>query len=304
MKLKRVILTLLTLVILSAAGVVGYYAYAWYSFTNKIQQPGAATSLPEWVGNERVNVLLLGVDKRDGEKSARSDSILLASLDPVTKKAQLFSILRDSWVSIPGYRNNRINTAYELGGPELIAQTVEDLTGLPINYYVVTDFRGFEKVVDAVGGVDMYVEKNMDYTLYDNGGYYDIHLKQGYQHLDGHKALQYVRFRHDAMGDFTRTQRQRNFLKALGTKLKSGTGIWKLPDVLDAMSPYIKTNMSSSDMLRLAALGYSVDMSTVKSEQIPPQSILREKLVGGAQVIDPRPEKTRKYIQDLLNANP
>lgn len=304
MKLKRIILTVLALFILSVAGIAGYYAYSWYSFSSKIKQPAIATSLAEWTGENRVNVLLLGIDKRDGDPSTRSDSILLASIDPVTKDAHLFSILRDSWVSIPGHRKNRINTAFEVGGPELMAKTVEKFTGLPINYYVVTDFRGFEKVVDAVGGIDMYVEKDMDYLLYDNGGYFDIHLKKGQQTLNGHKALQYVRFRHDKMGDFTRTERQRKLLKALAVKLKSTTGIWKMPSILEAMSPYITTNMNASDMLRLADLTYKLDVNQLKTEQIPPASILREKKIGGAQVIDPRPEDTKRYIEKMLGNAP
>jgi LCP family protein required for cell wall assembly len=300
MRVRRILRTIFVLLLLSVIGLGGYYAYSFYSFTTKIQKPTTATSLPEWTGTERVNILLLGVDKRDYEESTRSDSILLASIDPVTKKAHLFSILRDSWVEIPGHRKNRINTAYELGGPELMAETVENLTGLPIQYYVVTDFQGFEKVVDALGGVDLYVEKDMEYYLYENNGYYDIVLKKGYQHLDGRKALQYARFRHDKLGDFSRTERQRKLLKALAEKAKSGTSIWKLPSVLEAVSPYVTTNMGSSDMLRLANLGYKLDLENLQTEQIPPSNILREKTIGGAQVIDPRKERTQEYIRELL----
>ncbi len=302
--IKKIFVTVLVLLLISAAAVFGYFAYSFYSFSSKVKQPASSTSLPEWKGTERVNVLLLGVDKRDYEQSTRSDTILLASIDPVTKKAHLFSILRDSWVDIPGHKKNRINSAYELGGPELMAQAVEDLTGLPIQYYVVTDFKGFEKVVDAVGGVDMYVEKDMDYVLYDNNGQFDIHLKKGMQHLDGSKALQYARFRHDKMGDFTRTERQRKLIKALGSKVISGTNILRIPSVLEAVTPYVTTNMGSSDMLRLANLGYKIDMNNLQTEQIPPANILRTKRVRGADVIDPRRDRTRKYIQELLGLPP
>ncbi|AMA74267.1 MULTISPECIES: LCP family protein [Aneurinibacillus] len=298
--LKTILRMTFVFLLLFGIGLGAYYAYSFYSFTTKIQKPGTATSLPEWTGKERVNILLLGVDKRDYEESTRSDSIMVVSIDPVTQKAHLFSILRDSWVEIPGHRKNRINAAYELGGPELMAETVENLTGLPIQYYVVTDFKGFEKVVDALGGVDLYVEKDMEYYLYENNGYYDILLKKGYQHLDGRKALQYVRFRHDKMGDFSRTERQRKFLKALAEKAKSGTSIWKVPRVLEAISPYVTTNMGSTDMLRLANLAYKIDLENLQTEQIPPSTILREKTIGGAQVIDPRAERTKEYIRELL----
>lgn len=298
--LRSILRIVFVVLLLGAIGIGGYYAYSFYSFTSKIQQPGTATSLPEWTGKERVNILLMGVDKRENEESTRSDSILVASIDPETKKAQLFSILRDSWVEIPGYRKSRINTAYEVGGPELMAQTVENLTGLPIQYYVTTDFKGFEKVVDALGGVDLYVEKDMEYYLYEENGYYDIILKKGQQHLDGRKALQYARFRHDKMGDFSRTERQRKLLKALAEQATKSTSIWRIPSVLEAVSPYVTTNMSSSDMLRLANLTYKLDVTHLQTEQIPPANILREKTVNGAQVIDPRPERTQEYIRELL----
>ncbi|WCN37535.1 LCP family protein [Aneurinibacillus uraniidurans] len=301
MKIIRIIKILFLTLVLVVVGGGAYYAYSFYSFTSKIHNPAAATSLPEWTGTERVNVLLLGVDKREKEETTRSDSMMIASIDPTTKKAHLFSVLRDSWVDIPGHRKNRINSAYELGGPELTAETVEELTGMPIQYYVVTDFQGFEKVVDALGGIDMYVEKDMEYYLYEDHGYYDIVLKKGQQHLDGRKALQYVRFRHDKMGDFTRTERQRNFMKAMAEKAKSSTSLLRIPSVLEAVSPYVTTNMTSSDMLRLANLGYKIDWSTVESDQIPPANILREKRVNGAQVIDPRKERTQKYLRELLN---
>ncbi|MFT9849663.1 LCP family protein [Aneurinibacillus sp. REN35] len=301
MRVLRSILRISFIVLLlGAIGIGGYYAYSFYSFTSKIQKPETATSMPEWTGKERVNILLMGVDKRPDEESTRSDSILVASIDPETKKAQLFSILRDSWVEIPGYRKSRINTAYEVGGPELMAQTVENLTGLPIQYYVTTDFKGFEKVVDALGGVDLYVEKDMEYYLYEENGYYDIILKKGQQHLDGRKALQYARFRHDKMGDFSRTERQRKLLKALAQQGMSATSIWKVPRVLEAVSPYVTTNMSSTDMLRLANLAYKLDVEHLQTEQIPPANILREKTVNGAKVIDPRKEETQEYIKELL----
>lgn len=302
---KKIMGAVLVLFLLLTIGFCGYYIYSFYNFSNKIkQQPSSsATALPEWKGTERVNILLLGVDKRPSETSTRSDSIVVISMDPVTKNTHVFSILRDSWVDIPGHKKNRINDAYAAGGPELMAQTVEELTGLPIQFYVVTDFKGFEKVVDAIGGVDINVEKDMDYKLYEDNGYYDIHLKKGMQHLDGNKALQYVRFRHDKLGDYTRTERQRKFLLALVGEMKKTTNILKVPSILETISDYIKTNMGSSEMLKLATLGYKMDINQIKTEQIPPSSILREKRVGEAQVIDPQPALTRKYIANLLNGN-
>ncbi|MCG6197429.1 LCP family protein, partial [Anoxybacillus sp. LAT_38] len=118
------------------------------------------------------------------------------------------------------------------GGPELAMETVSQFTGLPVNRYVITDFEGFKHLIDAVGGVELYVEKNMRYRDPTDKGVYDIDLKKGLQRLDGSKALQYVRFRHDATSDYTRTERQRKLMAALADQMKSGTTLIQLPSIL------------------------------------------------------------------------
>jgi len=257
---------------------------------------------PKWEGTEPVNILLMGVDARGVKKGEipRSDTMLVASLDPVKKKISVFSILRDTYVPIPDHGEKRINTAI-IYGPNTAMQTVSDLLGIPIQYYVYTDFQGFIKLVDAVGGVDYEVEKDMVYKTVADGPEYDIDLKKGYQHLDGNMALQYVRFRHDATSDFTRTERQRGFLKAVADKLISTTSIVKLPNILSQVTPYIETNMSVNDMWKLASVGYNSSMGG--SEQIPPMDLLTEETTSdGSQVIGIRSEKKLKeFIQDTIN---
>ncbi|MMZ57833.1 Transcriptional regulator LytR [compost metagenome] len=102
------------------------------------------------------------------------------------------------------------------------------------------------------------------------------------------------------MGDYTRTERQREFLKALAEKAKSSTTVFKVPTILKNVAPYITTNMNSDDMLRLASLAYKTEWSQLHTEQVPPFSILEEKTVDGAKVLDPKPEETQQYIQELL----
>ncbi|TJY42382.1 LytR family transcriptional regulator [Cohnella pontilimi] len=240
---------------------------------------------PEWEGSERVNVLLMGGDERGVRQGeiARSDTMMVASFDPSSKKVHLFSVLRDTWVKIPDHGRGRINTALSIGGPDLAMKTVGNLLGLDIQYYVYVDFQGFIKLVDALGGIDYYVEKNMHYTDAADGHQFDIDLKKGQQHLDGSKALQYVRFRHDAMSDFTRTERQRNFLKAVAEKMKSGWNLIRLPEILAQVTPYIETNMATGDMRKLATLGYQSQQAG--SAQIPPNQLLADEKVGGSSVL-------------------
>ncbi|MBD2865403.1 LCP family protein [Paenibacillus oceani] len=255
----------------------------------------------KWEGTERVNILLMGGDNRGLKENdkARSDSILLATFDPVTKKAHLLSILRDTYVRIEGHGEERVNTALALGGPNLAMKTIGDLLGLDIQYYVYTDFEGFKSLIDALDGIDFYVEKDMTYTDKADGSRYDIHLKKGQQKLDGDKALQYVRFRHDAMSDFTRTERQRNLLSAVADKLKSGRNLMRMKQILESVAPYIKTNLDIFDMLKLTTLG--VESHMAGSAQVPPMDLIDGKSVSGASVLSVKNnEKLRAYVQEML----
>lgn len=316
---RKVMWTLLGVAV-AVLGVFGYYAYSFWSFADKISaepkesrfkniiKTQSATSggenltPPKWEGKERVNILLLGGDSRGLQENEipRSDSIMIASLDPVTKKSYLFSILRDTYVKIPNNGMDRINTAISTGGPELAMKTVSNLMGIPIQYYVYTDFKGFIALVDAIDGIDIDVEKDMKYTDAADNHEYDINLKKGYQHLDGKTALQYVRFRHDATSDFTRTERQRKFMKAVAEKLQSTSSMVKLPKILQSMDPYIETNLSVTQMLKLGALGFEVKTDGMVSQQIPPTDLLEEKRVGGAEVIGVDPAKLQPFIRELF----
>ncbi|RJE87779.1 LytR family transcriptional regulator [Paenibacillus sp. 1011MAR3C5] len=258
---------------------------------------------PKWLGTEPVNILLMGVDARGNKKGEipRSDSMMVVSLDPVYKRIHVFSILRDTYTDIPDHGKNRINTAIT-HGPNTAMSAVSDLLGIPIQFYVYTDFQGFIKLVDAVGGVDFYVEKDMNYGSIADKHEYDINLKEGEQHLDGTTALQYVRFRHDALSDYARTKRQRDFINAIVEKMKSATSIMKLPSILKEVSPYMDTNMSVEDMWQLASVGYKSRVEA--SEQIPPMELLKETYVGSAAVLTVSSSRDLKeYVRNMIVAH-
>lgn len=255
---------------------------------------------PKWTGKEPVNILLMGVDARGTSKGEipRSDSMMVVTLDPVRDRIHVFSILRDTYTEIPEHGKNRINTAITYG-PNTAMSAISDLLGIPIQFYVYTDFQGFIKLVDAVGGVDFYVEKNMNYESKADKHEYDIDLKEGQQHLDGTTALQYVRFRHDAMSDYSRTKRQREFTNAIVEKMKSTTSIMKLPSILEEVSPYIDTNLSVNDMWKLASVGYRSKMEA--SEQIPPMNLIKETYVGRAAVLGvSSSNELKEYVRNII----
>ncbi|MBE3650781.1 LCP family protein [Paenibacillus polymyxa] len=267
--------------------------------TDKVE----ALKAPEWEGTEPVNILLMGVDTRENNKGSvpRSDSMMVVSLNPTDKRIHVFSILRDTYTDIPGHGKNRINTAVT-HGPDTAMKAVSELLGVPVHFYVYTDFQGFIKLVDAVGGLDFYVEKDMYYESKVDLHEYDINLKQGQQHFDGKTALQYVRFRHDAMSDYSRTKRQRQFITALAEKVKTTTSIMKFPSILEEISPYIDTNLSVSDMWNLASVGYQSTLNG--NEQIPPMKLLKETYVGKAAVLDVKSRTDLKqFVQSIINSD-
>ncbi|HHY99252.1 MAG TPA: LCP family protein [Firmicutes bacterium] len=207
-------------------------------------------SLEEAFNTKRrpVNILLLGIDRtydRDGHPvpgAQRADTIMLLSMNSASKRASLISIPRDTKVDIPGYGTNKINAAHAIGGPELIMKTVEGLIGLPVDGYVETDFQGFVKLIDLVGGVTVNVDRDMKYR--DRAGGLNINIKAGVRHLNGVQALQFVRFRHDAMGDISRVKRQQELLKAVVTSIAVPKNLIKARSLLKTAMECIRTDMS------------------------------------------------------------
>ena len=213
---------------------------------------------------EPQTIMLLGSDRRppnakDGGAGARSDTIILARLDPDKKATALMSLPRDLKVQIPGHGTDKINAAYELGGPRLTLKTVKRLTGLSINHVINVDFRGFQKAIDAIG----CIYADIDRTYFnDTPGYAYIDVKAGYQKLCGEEALEYARFRHED-SDLVRGARQQDLLR----EAKQQVGVSKLVEDRDKLikifgkyttsDSELKTRTGILRLLKLAV--FSVD---------------------------------------------
>src|SRR3954454_12377447 len=185
-------------------------------------------------GKRRVNILALGIDDGQGGQG-RSDSILLVHVDTAAHRMSALSIPRDTRIPTGQEHYGKINGAYARGGPRLAAEAVTELTGLPVDYTLSTNFSGFSRLVDLVGGIEMNVERTMDYD--DQWGHLSIHLKPGPQHLDGEKAIQYVRFRKSSSGDadgsdISRIGRQQKFLQAVAARCLDGCNLLHLPEII------------------------------------------------------------------------
>lgn len=305
-KRKNRFWTLFFLSFLALLGILVYDVLALTQFFSKAEQnrftlQGNVVHTDSWNGKERMNILLLGVDNRAKDLQPRSDTIMIFSIDPSTKQAFIFSILRDTYVTIPGLGKDKINAAFANGGPDLAMKTIRDFLQIPIHHYMITDFQGFEGLVNAVGGIDLSVEKDLNYA---DDGVYDIHLKAGQQHLDGKKALMYVRFRADAMSDFARTERQRKLLSALAKEIETPLTLIRFPNMAKAAAPYVQTDMGIWDSLTLAPLLMGMNAANISTSQVPPMQFLTEaNTPQGEAILKPDIASVRAYVQEKFKGS-
>jgi LCP family protein required for cell wall assembly len=239
--------------------------------------------LPEWSGTNRVNILLLGIDHRDDEPidGSRSDTIMVVSIDPPTKSVVMVSLPRDLWVSIPGYFQQRINVAHTAGGPALVGRTIEANFGIRIHHFARINFRGFEDIVDAVGGVMVDVERTIKDDEYptEDYGVMRLFIPPGPQHMDGRTALQYARSRHSE-NDFGRARRQQRVLMALRDRGLQLNILPKVPSLIGLVQKAIQTDVGVTDMLALARLGTEIERDRIKSVVV--DASLADPFVGAA----------------------
>jgi polyisoprenyl-teichoic acid--peptidoglycan teichoic acid transferase len=229
----------------------------------------------DWDGTSRVTILVVGLDARDGEGSAaRTDSMILFSMDPATHTAGMLSIPRDLWVTIPGYGEDKINTAFYKGeldqipgaGPGVAIKTVENLLGMPINYFAQVDFNAFVKFIDETGGVDIKVKEPM--VIDPIGPNNTINLQPGTQTLNGAQALAYARVRDMGHGDFDRAARQQQVIMSVRDNILNYYSLPKLilkaPAIYNDISSGVRTNMSLQDAIRMAYYVQQIQMENIR----------------------------------------
>ncbi len=250
-------------------------------------------------GLRRQNILFLGVDASgnpdDLWTGTRTDTIILVNIDPKTKSVNALSIPRDSKVYLPKNNGvNKINAAHAIGGVEMTKRTVEDTLGVHIDRYVMVHDDAVKEIVNAMDGLDIYVEKPMHYN--DYSGNLHINFTKGNHHLNGQQAVEYLRFRHDALGDIGRTQRQQWLLRSLLTQLKQPSTITKIPDIISVAKKYVKTDMSFYEMSQYAALARHVDMDKIEIAMLP--GAPNQKGYISYWILDP--EKTQEVVNRVI----
>lgn len=255
--------------------------------------------------NKIKNIALFGIDSTDGE-TGRSDSIMIATVDPVHNKVKLTSIMRDSYVYIDGYGQDKINHAYAYGGPELSIKTINENFGLNIEDFVSVNFSSLPKIIDILGGVD--IEITDEELQYINDYINDINSKDGtsspsitysgVQHLDGTQALAYSRIRYTSGGDYKRTERQRTVLEALFTKLTS-VSVGSYNSLLNEVLPYVQTNLSATDILSLGTKVLGIG-NHLEQDRFPRDGYGEGAMIDGVYYLTFDIETAKQQMRDYI----
>lgn len=281
---KWTVLSLLTAII-----VVGLAAFIFvYHTLGKINENTgvivqAKQSLDIPAPNQPENILVMGADQDPDSNTHRSDTMMLIRVNPQGDCLSILSIPRDLIVSIPGHGQDKINAAYSWGGVSLAIQTVKKLTGEPIHHFVVVNFNGFSKAVDALGGIYVDVDHryfNDNSTAAPGQAYDPIDIYPGYQRLDGHDALAYVRFRHTD-SDFMRIKRQQFFIQDAKSQSLQWGNITKIPEIADAFASNTTSDIGQSEVLSLAKFLLDLNKGHIYQAQVPvkatPDTVLLDK---------------------------
>lgn len=218
--------------------------------------------------DDYMHVMVMGVDRRSDD-AGRSDTLMVVTVNKTAGRAEILSLPRDTRVKIEGNGYDKINHAYAFGGSKLTRKTVEELLGVPMDYYVLVDVKAFERIIDAMDGIDIDVEKRMYYEdPWDDNGGLVIDLYPGMQHMTGDKAIQYVRYR-DGEGDIGRIGRQQHFMQAVTDKMLSPAILPKLPQLVEEIRSAVETDMPLTDMVALAQLLPSIREQGMESVMVP-----------------------------------
>lgn len=268
-------------------------------------------------GQDTVNFLLIGSDRRSTTGSTRTDTMVVAILRPNEGQVSLISIPRDLWVSIPGgYENNRINTAYQVGvstgypggGPALLKETIQYNLGIRIDHTAMVDFDGFRKIVDTLGGVDVPVSCSYtDWKLIDpsynpevEANWYLHTVEPGVIHMDGDLALWYARSRQKS-SDFDRGRRQQEVIRALFTQaLQTGT-LTRIPDLYNDLKDSVETDLGLADILKLSVYAPKMTNADIRSYYIRPPIVTSWITDGGAYVLSPNQELLQQMLAEALS---
>ncbi|MCC8181920.1 MAG: LCP family protein [Clostridiales bacterium] len=254
-----------------------------------------------------INVLLVGQDTRVSGQRARSDTMIILTIDNVNGALKMTSIMRDLYVQIPGYSDNKINAAYAFGGFDLLDSVIETNFGITIDYNIEVDFTGFQEIIDAIGGISIkltqgevnYLSGNSKYSSMGDGNSFSG-LTVGYNLLNGEEALAYARIRYvntedGSYSDFGRTQRQRTVIQTVFQQLKDEdfNDLWA---IYETVADDITTDMNNDEILSVALSAYNLGVDSIEEYRIPEDGSYSSQTIRKMAVLVPT-------NWDLLRAN-
>lgn len=306
--IKRIILCTLAFILIFSISVFGYVYFKYGSFLGQVFDIVKDVKQDVIKVEKPINVLLLGMDIGDtndvGNKDIkRTDTIILANFDPITKEAKLISIPRDTRVKIEG-KSQKINAAYPIGGEKLVKDIVSNMLDVKVDYVVKVDYEGFRGIIDAIGGVDMYIEQDMNYD--DPGQDLHIHFNEGETvHLDGQKAEEFFRWRKNndgtglANGDIDRIKNQQKLMNAVIDKVLSVSMITKIDNVVDVLNKNIETDLPLDVTVAYGLKALETDSSNIQMVTLPGEG----KYVGDVSYYIPDEKATKELKSELNNSD-
>ena len=267
---KKIITGVIAFSLLIALGTYGIYSF-FYPNDGKRDTAKKISGEDTFVATGKINIVVMGVDERT-EDYGRTDTLFVLMYEPKKDKLSLLSIPRDTRVRIPNHGWDKINHAYGYNGAETTVSTLENFLGIKLDYYVKVDLKGFQKIIDSIGGIEIDVEKRMYYEdPWDDDGLL-IDLQPGLQTLNGQKAMHYVRYR-DEEGDIGRIKRQQKFVKAVYEKIATPGMIIKLPSLITTLYGSIETDISLTELLKLGNTLYKNGKSNMTSFSVPGEPV-------------------------------
>ncbi|PIC77862.1 transcriptional regulator [Sporosarcina sp. P19] len=314
-KYKRVLFLVFTLLLLAGGGYVAAQYSNGLSFandgnTNEIHTELSDSSntfsdsnstFDDFEGGEsqfgEINVLLIGDDARGDEDETRSDALMIGHYDQTTNKVKLISLMRDTYVDIPGHGMEKINAAYALGGPELVRQTIKHNFDVDVQYYAIVNFEGFSKIVDVIApdGIEVDIPYEMSHGL-------GLTLYPGQQKLNGDQLLGYVRFRHDIHSDYGRVERQQEALAKLKDEAMSLQTLVNIPKLMGVIDPYIDTNIDSKTIFTIAkGMLTGSKNNEMESLRIPVEGSFGDLRTDVGAVLEINLEQNKQALREFLS---
>ncbi|HEY8805240.1 MAG TPA: LCP family protein [Clostridium sp.] len=313
---KKIVLSLFVICVIVVGGGLGYAFYQLSKMsTTKISKTDSDLGIKstaitkEEQSNGITNIALFGVDRRHKTDASRSDSMIVLSIDQKHKKIKMSSLMRDFYVAIDGHGKTKMNAAYAYGGPQLAIKTINENFNLNIRDYVTVDFFDLQKLIDAVGGVQINVEKDevalINGYMTETAGLekqsFTKITNPGLQNLNGIQAVAYSRIRYTTGDDFKRTERQRTVLTGLFTKIES-VGASQFPSVVSKLLPLTETSMNSLDIMKLGTQVITSKTTALDQARFPVDGYWTDEMINKQDVlvVDMKAtvDQLHKYIYD------